>query len=66
MADPMNKRNVTEAESRFTADGGEWIMNMRIHFGPSDVVELVYSGPELAKLYAQAGERIEREIAARC
>lgn len=59
-------RNITEVESRFTADAGSWIMNMRVHFGPDDIVELTYSGPELGKLYAQAGERIEREIAARC
>lgn len=66
MADTMNPRNVTECEARFTADAGEWVLSMRVHFSGSDVVEFTHSGSELAPLFTKAGERIEREIAARC
>lgn len=66
MPDPMQPRNVTELEARFTADAGEWVLTMRVHFAPDDVVEFTHSGTELAPLFTAAGQRVEREVAARC
>lgn len=57
--------SVTEVESRFAADAGTWVLTMRVHFDDG-VVEFTVTGPELAPLFAQAGERIEREVATRC